>query len=160
MQLFEIEYIYVLMHIHSAKCILVIKNLENLECEEFSLFLLQVKPYALKEKGVRVARCVQQPRQFVVVFPDVYTATVCCGYNVSESVHYATTEWLSVSMEAAKVGTLYQNGVVVFCSKFYCSYSLLTMVGSMAREITVLSCIELLYVSAFGFSRGFFFQSF
>ncbi|KAK7115141.1 protein Jumonji-like isoform X2 [Littorina saxatilis] len=61
-----------------------------------------VNPDHLKAKGVRVTRCVQQPRQFVVVFPDVHTATVCCGYNVSESVHYATTEWLSSSMEAAK----------------------------------------------------------
>lgn len=62
-----------------------------------------MKADKLRSKGVRVTRCVQKPRQFVVVFPDVYTATVCCGYNVSESVHYATTEWLSVSVDAAKV---------------------------------------------------------
>ena len=42
----------------------------------------------------------------MVVFPDVFTATVCCGYNVSESVHYATTEWLAVSIDAAKVGAV------------------------------------------------------
>ncbi|XP_076449622.1 protein Jumonji-like isoform X3 [Babylonia areolata] len=67
-----------------------------------------VNPDTLKAKGVRVVRCVQQPRQFVVVFPDVYTATVSCGYNVSESVHYATTDWLSVGLEAAKA--LCQSG--------------------------------------------------
>ncbi|XP_025115255.1 protein Jumonji-like isoform X5 [Pomacea canaliculata] len=61
-----------------------------------------VKPDELMSRGVRVARCVQQQRQFVVVFPDVFTATVCCGYSVSESVHYATLEWLSLCVEAAK----------------------------------------------------------
>ncbi|KAL8608412.1 hypothetical protein ACOMHN_002645 [Nucella lapillus] len=67
-----------------------------------------VNPEALRSKGVQVTRCVQQPRQFVVVFPDVYTATVSCGYNVSESVHYATTEWLTVGLDAAKA--LWQSG--------------------------------------------------
>lgn len=62
-----------------------------------------MKPDELMSRGVRVARCVQQQRQFVVVFPDVFTATVCCGYSVSESVHYATLEWLSLCVEAAKV---------------------------------------------------------
>ncbi|XP_059149711.1 protein Jumonji-like [Physella acuta] len=63
---------------------------------------VMVNPALLKEQGVKVGRCLHSPRQFVVVFPGAYTATISCGYNVSESVHFvASTKWLPTGMEAS-----------------------------------------------------------
>ncbi|KAH9508893.1 hypothetical protein Btru_050394 [Bulinus truncatus] len=63
---------------------------------------VMVNPTLLKEHGVKVYRCVHKPRQFVVVFSGAYTATISCGYNISESVHFAvSSKWLPIGMEAS-----------------------------------------------------------
>ncbi|KAK3086413.1 hypothetical protein FSP39_018076 [Pinctada imbricata] len=62
-----------------------------------------VPPEVLLQRGVHVSRCVQQPHQFVVVFPKCYTATISCGYTLAESSHYATKEWLPLGVDVAKV---------------------------------------------------------
>lgn len=49
-------------------------------------------------------RAVQQSGQFVVCFPGSFVSKVCCGYSVSETVHFATTQWTSMGFETAKVG--------------------------------------------------------
>ncbi|BFZ19254.1 hypothetical protein BsWGS_22293 [Bradybaena similaris] len=64
---------------------------------------VMVNPQLLKRKGIRIGRCIQSPRQFVVVFPGAFTATISCGYSVAESVHYATSRWLPLGMEAALI---------------------------------------------------------
>ncbi|CAL1546269.1 unnamed protein product [Lymnaea stagnalis] len=67
---------------------------------------VMVNPSHLREHGVKVSRCIHSARQFVVVFPGTYTATVSCGYSVSESVHYAaSTRWLPMGMEASQALT-------------------------------------------------------
>lgn len=48
-------------------------------------------------------RTVQQSGQFVVCFPGSFVSKVCCGYSVSESVHFATTQWTSMGFKTAKV---------------------------------------------------------
>lgn len=48
-------------------------------------------------------RTVQQSGQFVVCFPGSFVSKVCCGYSVSETVHFATTQWTSMGFETAKV---------------------------------------------------------
>merc|ERR1711915_286685 len=53
-----------------------------------------VSPSLLVKHGVSVSRAVQQPGQFVVVFPKSYTSSVCTGYCVSESVYFAPVDWL------------------------------------------------------------------
>ncbi|XP_074646245.1 uncharacterized protein LOC141902428 isoform X2 [Tubulanus polymorphus] len=63
---------------------------------------VMVSPDVLIEGGVNVCRTVQRQREFVVVFPETYCASVCCGYNISESVHYATTDYLPLGTCAAK----------------------------------------------------------
>ncbi|XP_013086773.2 protein Jumonji-like isoform X1 [Biomphalaria glabrata] len=63
---------------------------------------VMVNPSLLKQHGVKVHCCVHSPRQFVVVFPGAYTATISCGYNVSESVHFVvSSKWLPVGMDAS-----------------------------------------------------------
>lgn len=39
----------------------------------------------------------------MVCFPGTFVAKVCCGYSVSETVHFATPQWLTLGYEAAKV---------------------------------------------------------
>jgi len=56
---------------------------------------------------VQVRRMVQQQGQFVVVFPQCFTATVDCGYNILEHIHFAGADWLSLGLAASNVCTYY-----------------------------------------------------
>ena len=60
-------------------------------------------PKKLISKDVSLTRTVQKQRQFVVVFPEVYTANISCGYNVSEQVSLAPPDYLPLGNHAAKV---------------------------------------------------------
>lgn len=64
----------------------------------------QISPEVLCREGIKVHRTVQQSGQFVVCFPGSFVSKVCCGYSVSETVHFATTQWTSMGFETAKVG--------------------------------------------------------
>ncbi|XP_048244704.1 uncharacterized protein LOC124123134 [Haliotis rufescens] len=63
---------------------------------------VMVNPSRLTSRGVTVSRCVQRSKTFVAIFPKSYTATISCGYNVSESVHYATRNWISTGVAVAE----------------------------------------------------------
>lgn len=43
---------------------------------------------------------VQEPGQFVVVFPKAFTCSISTGYVVSESVYYAPPNWLKTAQNA------------------------------------------------------------
>lgn len=66
-------------------------------------FPTQISPEVLRREGVKVHRTVQQSGQFMVCFPGTFVSKVCCGYSVSETVHFATAEWMKLGYEAAKV---------------------------------------------------------
>lgn len=59
--------------------------------------MLQVPPNLLVKYGVSVTRTVQQPGQFLVVFPKAYMSSVGSGYSVSESVFYAPRDYLDIA---------------------------------------------------------------
>ncbi|GAB6021661.1 jumonji, AT rich interactive domain 2 [Chamberlinius hualienensis] len=61
-----------------------------------------VPPDLLIENGVTLNRLVQNSGQFVVVFPRVFTSTICGGYSVSESVSFAGSDWLEIAPIAFK----------------------------------------------------------
>ncbi|XP_078270684.1 protein Jumonji isoform X2 [Rhinoraja longicauda] len=63
---------------------------------------IMISPEVLCKEGIRVCRTVQQSGQFVVCSPGSFVSKVCCGYSVSEAVHFATTQWLTTGFEAAK----------------------------------------------------------
>ena len=63
--------------------------------------------------GLQVRRTVQQQGQFVVVFPQCFTASVDCGYNISEYIHFADFDWLSVGRTATSVCQSCVNSVMV-----------------------------------------------
>ncbi|KAJ6664485.1 hypothetical protein lerEdw1_007142 [Lerista edwardsae] len=63
---------------------------------------VMISPEVLCKEGIKVHRTVQQSGQFVVCFPGSFVSKVCCGYNVSETVHFATTQWTSMGFKTAK----------------------------------------------------------
>uniref|UniRef100_A0AAZ3RIX1 Protein Jumonji n=1 Tax=Oncorhynchus tshawytscha TaxID=74940 RepID=A0AAZ3RIX1_ONCTS len=63
---------------------------------------IMISPEVLCRAGVKVHRTVQQSGQFVVCFPAAFVSKVCCGYSVSETVHFATPQWLNTGYQAAK----------------------------------------------------------
>lgn len=63
---------------------------------------IMISPEVLSREGIKVYRTVQQSGQFVVVFPGAFVSRVCCGYSVSETVHFATPQWMNLGYEAAK----------------------------------------------------------
>ncbi|XP_075441776.1 protein Jumonji isoform X2 [Ascaphus truei] len=64
---------------------------------------VMISPEVLCKEGIKVHRTVQQSGQFVVCFPGSFVSKVCCGYSVSETVHFATTQWTSMGFKTAKV---------------------------------------------------------
>merc|ERR1719410_3340548 len=84
---------------HSLAFYTAMKQLVPSFCKNRKIWLpsdtTMVSPNYLVKHGVSVCRAVQQPGQFVVVFPKSYTSSICTGYCVSESVYYAPTSWLA-----------------------------------------------------------------
>lgn len=84
---------------HSLAFYTAMKQLVPTFCKNRKIWLpsdtTMVSPSLLVKHGVSVSRAVQQPGQFVVVFPKSYTSSICTGYCVSESVYYAPVDWLA-----------------------------------------------------------------
>ncbi|KFM64577.1 Protein Jumonji, partial [Stegodyphus mimosarum] len=59
-----------------------------------------VPPELLVKHGASLSRTIQNSGQFVVIFPESFTSTICCGYCVSESVYFAPTPWLDLATKA------------------------------------------------------------
>ncbi|CAK8543607.1 unnamed protein product [Lathyrus sativus] len=55
---------------------------------------MQLSCSVLKKEGIPVYRCVQYPREFVLVFPGAYHSGFDCGFNCSEAASFAPLEWL------------------------------------------------------------------
>uniref|UniRef100_A0A671N603 Protein Jumonji-like n=1 Tax=Sinocyclocheilus anshuiensis TaxID=1608454 RepID=A0A671N603_9TELE len=85
------RYIYILFH-----------DNVNININMHVSAFLQISPEVLCREGIKVHRTVQQSGQFVVVFPGAFVSRVCCGYSVSETVHFATPQWMNLGYEAAK----------------------------------------------------------
>ncbi|XP_063755927.1 protein Jumonji isoform X2 [Eleginops maclovinus] len=63
---------------------------------------IMISPEVLCREGIKVFRTVQRSGQFVVCFPGAFVSKVCCGYSVSETVHFATPHWINLGYQAAK----------------------------------------------------------
>ncbi|XP_068244500.1 serine-rich adhesin for platelets [Palaemon carinicauda] len=61
-----------------------------------------VPPTELVREGVRVCRVVQDPGQFVVVFPGAFTSSVCKGYLISESAFFARPQYFDRAVASFK----------------------------------------------------------
>ena len=54
---------------------------------------IMVDPNIIAESGVPVCRVVQEPGQFVIVFPGAFTSSLCTGYLIAESVFFAKHQY-------------------------------------------------------------------
>ncbi|XP_064116246.1 protein Jumonji-like [Macrobrachium nipponense] len=61
-----------------------------------------VPPTELVREGVRVCRVVQDPGQFVVVFPGAFTSSICKGYLISESAFFARPQYFDRAVASFK----------------------------------------------------------
>ncbi|XP_012286667.1 protein Jumonji [Orussus abietinus] len=61
-----------------------------------------VPPETLVSNGVSLCQTVQEPGQFIVVFPKAFTSSICTGYVVSESVYFAHSSWLETAEQVFK----------------------------------------------------------
>lgn len=68
--------------------------------------ITRLSPFVLKSEGVPVYRCIQNPGEFVLVFPEAYHSAFDCGFNFVEAVNFAPLDWLPHGQNAV---ALYQE---------------------------------------------------
>lgn len=76
-----------------------------------------VPPPMLVKHGVSLCHTVQEPGQFILVFPRAFTSSICTGYLVSESVYFAQPSWLNTAEQVFRVSTLLEQ--IVLCSLYF-----------------------------------------
>ncbi|CAB4067811.1 JARID2 [Lepeophtheirus salmonis] len=83
---------------HSIAFYTAMKQLVPTFCKNKKIWLpsdtTMVPPNLLVKYGVSVCRLIQEPGQFVIVFPKAYTSNICSGYCVAESVYFAPRDYL------------------------------------------------------------------
>ncbi|EDQ87085.1 uncharacterized protein MONBRDRAFT_33502 [Monosiga brevicollis MX1] len=60
----------------------------------------QLSPGKLAEDGVLITTCVQEPRDFIVTFPQSYHGGFSNGFNCGEAVNFASPDWLPFGFKA------------------------------------------------------------
>lgn len=63
----------------------------------------QLSPATLKSEDVRVYRCIQRPREFVLFLPGAYHSGFDCGFNFSASAVFAPLDWLLHGLTSAEL---------------------------------------------------------
>ncbi|XP_044269318.1 protein Jumonji-like [Tribolium madens] len=117
-----------------------LKTLVPNYCRNKSLWLpsdtVMVPPNLLVENGVSLSRIVQEPGQFIIVFPKAFTSSLSTGYVVSESVYFAPSYWL-------KTGRLVFNEMRNSCEPSMFSFDrlLLSIVNDARTNVEVLKQI-------------------
>lgn len=70
-----------------------------------------VPPQLLIQRGVSLCRTEQKAGEFVIIFPRAYTSSLATGYVVSESVYFATNQWLDTAHEDFEVREKGKRGI-------------------------------------------------
>ncbi|KAL5711842.1 hypothetical protein ACHQM5_014076 [Ranunculus cassubicifolius] len=63
----------------------------------------QLSPSILTSEGVPVYRCVQNPKEFVLTFPQAYHSSFSCGFNYGEAVNVAPIDWFPHGQHAVEI---------------------------------------------------------
>ncbi|KAL4206187.1 JmjC domain, hydroxylase-domain-containing protein [Rhizopus microsporus] len=59
-----------------------------------------ISPTILKEQGIPIQRCVQQPGEIIVTFPYGYHSGYNLDFNCAESVNFALDSWVPIGKKA------------------------------------------------------------
>jgi jumonji domain-containing protein 2 len=71
------------------------------DCKEFMRHKTYlINPLIVKNKGVTVHKCVQNPGEFVITFGASYHAGFNMGYNCAEAVNFALDRWIPLGKKA------------------------------------------------------------
>ncbi|KAM7257601.1 hypothetical protein ACFE04_013342 [Oxalis oulophora] len=65
--------------------------------------MMRLPPSTLKSEGIPVFRCIQNPGEFVLVFPGAYHSALNCGFNCSEVANLAPLDWLPHGQNAVEL---------------------------------------------------------
>ncbi|CAD0193859.1 unnamed protein product [Chrysodeixis includens] len=84
-----------------------VETLAPTSCQNKSLWLpsdiAMIPPNLLRDHNVSLARTVQEPGEFVIVFPKAYSCSISTGYAESESVYFASRSWVQNLSQVLKV---------------------------------------------------------
>jgi hypothetical protein len=76
---------------------------EHQNCKEFLRHkTFHASPSLLEQKGIKVNRIVHQQHEFMITFPYGYHSGFNYGYNVAESVNFATESWIPYGRLSSK----------------------------------------------------------
>mmetsp|Transcript_21282 Transcript_21282/g.2864 ORF Transcript_21282/g.2864 Transcript_21282/m.2864 type:complete len:124 (-) Transcript_21282:383-754(-) len=73
------------------------------KCQEFLRHKTTIiNPLLIKKRfpEIKISKMVHNPREFMVVFNGAYHHGFNFGYNIAESVNYATKNWLKLFLNA------------------------------------------------------------
>lgn len=57
----------------------------------------------MKSEGIPIYRCIQNPREFVLVLPGAYHTGFDSGFNCVEVVNFAPLDWLPFGQKAVEL---------------------------------------------------------
>lgn len=63
---------------------------------------LMITPSLLNEHGIRYTTTIQKPGEMVFKFPKTYSFSISFGFNISESINFASASWLKHAMEGER----------------------------------------------------------
>lgn len=76
---------------------------EHQHCKEFLRHkTFHASPSLLEQKGIKVNRIVHNQNEFMITFPYGYHSGFNYGYNVAESVNFATESWIPYGRLSSK----------------------------------------------------------
>ncbi|XP_071718107.1 putative lysine-specific demethylase JMJ16 [Rutidosis leptorrhynchoides] len=81
---------------YNSKCEAAMNNL-------FRKHITQVSPSYLQSEGIPVYRCVQYPKQFVLIFPGAYSSGFNSGFNVCTRVNLTPFDWLPYGNQSVEI---------------------------------------------------------
>jgi len=117
---------------------------------------IQISPERLVQAGVSVSRVVQSAGEFVVIFPQSFTASVGCGFSVSESLCLAPASWFPLGCSAAQVcWSVCMCDMQFVASFWFLDQELISCHYSGAISLLIAWTVALLWWQHYKFCRGY-----
>ncbi|ETV70926.1 hypothetical protein, variant [Aphanomyces astaci] len=123
---------------------------EHMACHEFLRHKTSlVAPWKFQEFGLPYSKALQGPGEFIITFPRAYHQGFNTGFNIAESVNFATLRWIPLALEA-KVCKCVPHNVTLDMDLFLTQLFKASRPGSRAltSDDWVFSCVCLKFASS------------